>query len=60
MGLTVIAAILSVVLLFIFAAIYYILVKQNSPDDAIKLTTFIVISQIIILAEFILSHLNII
>ncbi len=60
MFLTVIAACLVAVLIFIFAMVYRELSKQDTSAAGMGLTTFIIISQIIIFVEIVLSHLNII
>lgn len=59
MLLTIISTVLSLVLLFIFGMVYREIVKQPVQSGK-SITIFIIIAQLIILAEILLSYFNII
>ena len=64
MILTIIAFVLEALTTFIFGWIYFELRKNNNPDNAngagMKLTAFLIISQLIVIAEILLTYFNIV
>lgn len=59
MFLTIMATVLSAVLLLIFSIVYSEIAKQNNQNGK-SITMFIIVSQIIILVEVLLSYFNVI